>query len=73
MLTQQQIEKIKELFIEGKQKKDIAKEIGCSLPTVTKYTKELDIKEDIIGKKFGQLTVLKRAPKDPTLKSRSLR
>lgn len=73
MLTQEQIEKIKELFAEGKQKKDIAKEIGCSLPTVTKYTGELTIKEDIIGKKFGRLTVLKRAEKDPSLKSRCIR
>ena len=73
MLTQEQINKIKDLFLEGKLKKDIAKEIGCSLPTVTKYTKELEVKESLIGKKFGRLTVLKIAPKDPELKSRCIR
>ena len=73
MLTQEEIKKIRILFLEGKQKKTIASIMKCSEPTVAKYVKDLDKKESLIGKKFGKLTVLDIAPKDPTLASRCIR
>lgn len=74
MLSQEQINTIRKLYLEGKQKNNIAEIVGCSLPTVTKYTKDLTFqKNDIIGKRFGKLTVLELAEKDNTLASRCLR
>ena len=67
MLTQEQIAFIKEQYQNGKLKKDIAAAVGCSLATITKYTKEYSVKTDeMVGKTFGLLTVLQRAPKKET-------
>lgn len=74
MLSQEQIDNIRKLYLEGKQKNNIAEIIGCSLPTITKYTKDLTLqKNNIIGKRFGKLVVLNLEEKDNTLASRCLR
>jgi hypothetical protein len=56
-------------------KTDISKKIPCSIPTVTKYTeKTINAKtNEMIGNKFGQLTVLSLAPKNDKIVSRCLR
>ena len=75
MLSQEKIDLIHKLYSSGMSKTDISKLIPCSIPTVTKYT-EKTIKsktDEMIGKKFGKLTVLSLAPKDKTLKNRCLR
>ena len=67
MLTQEQITFIKELYQNGKLKKDIAVIVGCSLATVTKYTKSETVETDaMVGRTFGLLTVMSRAPKRET-------
>lgn len=74
MLSKLQQEEIKRLYENGNKKKDIAAQVGCSLATVTKYTKDLVVtKDEMTGQIFGQLKVLERAQKDPDLKSRCLR
>lgn len=74
MLDMTSINKIQELYKQGTLKKDIAKIMNCSLTTVGKYTRNLQVEKDsMVGQKFGFLKVVSRAKKDPTLKSRSLR
>lgn len=75
MLSQEKIDLIQQLYKSGMTKTEISKKIPCSVPTVTKYTeKTINSKtSEMIGKKFGKLTVLSLVPKDETLKSRCLR
>ena len=75
MLSQKKINLIQQLYKSGMTKTEISKKIPCSIPTVTKYTeKTINSKTDeMIGKKFGKLTVLSLISKDETLKSRCLR
>lgn len=73
MITQEKIETIQRLFLGGLSKTKIAKEVGVSLPTVTKYTKDLPSPDSMIGGKYGKLLVLSRAEKDPALASRCIR
>ena len=64
MLTQEQIQTIQELYRNGNMKKDIAEQVGCSLTTVGKYTKNVVVEsDDMVGKIFGRLEVIRRAPK----------
>ena len=64
MLTQEQIQTIQMLYRNGNMKKDIAEQIGCSLATVGKYTKNIAVEsDDMVGKVFGRLEVIRRAPK----------
>ena len=72
MLSQDKIYKIKELHKLGLTNKKIAEEVGCCASTVKKYINN-EIKDKMIGKKFGKLTVLEKAPKNPNLKSRCIR
>lgn len=75
MLSQEKIDLIRKLYASGVSKTDISKQIPCSIPTVTKYT-EKTIKsktDEMIGQKFGRLTVISLAPKNENLKSRCLR
>ena len=74
MLNTEDINQIQELYQQGTLKKDIAKIVNCSLTTVSKYTKDLQVITDsMVGEKFGSLTVISRAKKNPALKSRCLR
>lgn len=74
MLTNEKITQIQELYNKGMMKKDIAKELNISLPTISKYTKNIKVEYDnMVGKQFGELTVIKRADKNPSLKSRCIR
>lgn len=73
MLKQEQIELIKTLYKQGLSKTEIARRVGCTYPTVSTYTKGIEQKDSMIGKKFNSLTVLEVAPKDPKLASRCLR
>ena len=75
MLSQEKIDLIRKLYASGMSKTDISKQIPCSIPTVTKYTeKTIKSKNDeMIGQKFGRLTVISLAPQNKTLKSRCLR
>ena len=64
MLTQEQIQTIQELYRNGNMKKSIAEQVGCSLTTVGKYTKNIVVEsDDMVGKFFGRLEVIRRAPK----------
>lgn len=75
-MKQSEIDKILELYKMGVPKTKIAKELNCSTPTVLKYIRqtELPLKIDpMIGKSFGLLTVLERAPKRDDLSSRCIR
>ena len=64
MLAEDQKNKIKELYRHGMLKKNIAKEINCSLGSVSKYTKGIEVLyDDMVGQVFGKLTVIQRAPK----------
>lgn len=75
MLSQEKIDLIKQLYDSGMSKTDISKKIPCSLSTVTKYA-EKTVKSrvnEMIGRKFGKLTVLSEAPKDNNMANRSLR
>ena len=64
MLSQQDIQQIQELYKSGLLKKDIAQKIGCSLTTVGKYTQGISVeKDEMVGRVFGRLTVIRRAPK----------
>ena len=64
MLTQEQIQTIQNLYRNGTMKKDIAEQVGCSLTTVGKYTKNLVVElDEMVGKTFGRLEVIRRAPK----------
>ncbi len=42
-LTQQQIESIPELYINGMSIKKIAKELNCTHPTILKYLKKAEV------------------------------
>lgn len=71
MLSKDKINKIKELSQLSYTQQEIANIVGCSIPSVKKYSNEkLD---PMIGQKFGRLLVLEQAEKDPTLKSRCIR
>lgn len=74
-MEQEKIDKIIELYKLGVPKTKIAKQMNCSTPTVLKYIRQVDvIQEDpMIGKTFGLLTVLERAPKREDLISRCIR
>ena len=64
MLTQEQIQTIRDLYRNGSIKKDIAEQVGCSLTTVGKYTKGIEVEsDDMVGRVFGRLKVIRRAPK----------
>lgn len=75
MLSQEKIDLIRQLYDLGMSKKEISQKTSCSVPTITKYTqKTTKAKTDqMIGQKFGQLTVLSLAPKDNNLSNRCLR
>lgn len=75
MLSQEKIDLIRQLYKTGMSKKEISEKIPCSVPTVTKYTeKTINSKANqMIGQKFGQLTVLSLAPKNDNIVSRCLR
>lgn len=75
MLSQEKINLIRQLYDSGMSKTDISKKIPCSIPTVTKYTEKTTKSKtnEMIGRKFGKLTVLSLAPKDNSIVSRCLR
>lgn len=74
MLTQDIINKIQTLYAGGLSKTAIAKEVNVSATTVTKYTKNIKIiADEMVGKTFGSLTVVKRLEKNPSLASRCIR
>lgn len=74
-MEQEKINKMIELYKLGVPKTKIAKQLNCSTPTVLKYIRQMDItREDpMIGKTFGLLTVLEKAPKREDLVSRCTR
>ena len=75
MLSQEKIDLIRKLYLEGKTKTEITKITGSGNTTIKKYVKDIDEerKNEMIGKTFGQLTVLSIAPKRKDLASRCLR
>lgn len=75
MLSQEKIDLIRKLYLEGKTKTEITKITGSSNATIKKYVQDIDEKRknEMIGQKFGQLTVLSLAPKRKELASRCLR
>ena len=71
MLSEEKINKIKELSQLSYTQKEIAKIVDCSIPTVKKYSEQkIDY---MIGKTFGRLKVIERAERDVTLKNRCIR
>lgn len=74
MLTQETIKKIQALYTNGLSKSAIAKQLNISATTVTKYTKNIKVVADeMVGKTFGSLLVVKRLEKNPDLASRCIR
>lgn len=75
MLSQEKINLIRKLYLEGKTKTEIIKITGSSNATIKKYVQDIDKerKDEMIGQTFGQLTVLSLAPKRKDLASRCLR
>lgn len=75
MLSQEKIDLIRKLYLEGKTKTEITKITGSGNSTINKYIKDIDksLKDDMVGKKFGRLTVLSIAPKRKDLASRCIR
>ena len=74
MLSQDTISNIQKLYENGQSKTAISKQLNISVTTVSKYTKGLTVvSDDMIGKKFGSLTVIKKLPKNPQIVSRCLR
>lgn len=75
MLSQEKIDLIRALYLEGKTKTEITKITGSGNTTIKKYVKDIDEarKNEMIGKKFGKLTVLSIAPKREDLASRCIR
>ena len=75
MLSQEKIDLIRKLYLEGKTKTEITKITGSGNTTIKKYVQDIDEerKNKIIGQTFGQLTVLSLAPKREELASRCLR
>lgn len=72
MLSTEKIDLIQKLFSEGKNRTEISKIVGVSVPTVSKYVGSKQM-EEMVGKTFGQLTVLSRAKKREDLVSRCVR
>lgn len=75
MLSQEKIDLIRKLYLEGKTKTEITQITGSGNTTIKKYVKDIDEerKNKMIGQTFGQLTVLSFAPKREELASRCLR
>lgn len=73
MLSEKEINKIKELHNLGVTNKSIAEQIGCSAATVKKYIGKQDTVSSMINERFGSLTVIERAPKRTDLVSRCIR
>lgn len=75
MLSQEKIDLIRKLYLEGKTKTEITKITGSGNTTIKKYVQDIDEerKNEMIGQTFGQLTVLSLAPKRKDLANRCLR
>lgn len=74
MLSQEIINNIQDLYANGLSKTAIAKQLNISTTTVGKYTKGISIvKDKMIGKSFGSLTVIERLEKNPNLANRCIR
>lgn len=74
MLAQETIKKIQTLYANGFSKSAIARQLNISATTVTKYTKNIKVVADeMVGKTFGSLLVVKRLEKNPNLASRCIR
>lgn len=75
MLSQEKINLIHQLYSEGKSKTEIVKITGCAASTIKKYVQDIDNNkvDDMIGKTFGKLIVLSRAPKDNNAANRCIR
>ena len=74
MLAQETIEKIQTLYANGLSKSAIARQLNISATTITKYTKNIKVVADeMVGKTFGSLLVVKRLEKNPDLASRCIR
>ena len=74
MISQEKILQIQEMYINGFNKTQIAKQLDVSAATVRKYADGLSQeKDEMIGKTFGSLTVVKKLPKNPELVSRCVR
>ena len=71
-MTKEQIDEIIRLYQQGVPKTKIAKQIGCCTNTVLKYIRNSNVEkvDDMLGKKFGKLTVIKLAEKNPNLTNR---
>lgn len=74
-MTQQQVDKILELYNLGVPKTKIAKELNCSTPTVLRYIRQTNTVniDPMIGRTYGYLTVQDRAEKRQDLVSRCRR
>lgn len=72
MLSQEKIKLIRQLYSQGKTKKEIIQITGCASSTIKKYTEDIKI-DQMLGKTFGKLTVLSLAPKDPNAANRCSR
>lgn len=74
-MEQEKINKIIELYKLGAPKTKIAKQIGCSTPTVLRYVRQTNTtsQDSMIGQTFGLLTVLEKAQKREELASRCIR
>ena len=74
MLNQETINNIQMLYAGGLSKTAIAKQLNVSTTTVGKYTKDTKVvKDEMVGKTFGSLTVIQRLEKNPNLASRCIR
>lgn len=74
MISQEKILQIQKMYINGFNKTQIAKQLDVSAATVRKYAEGLSQeKDEMIGKTFGSLTVIKKVPKNPELASRCVR
>lgn len=74
MLNQETINNIQTLYAGGLSKTAIAKQLNVSTTTVGKYTKDIKVvKDEMVDKTFGSLTVIQRLEKNPNLASRCIR
>lgn len=75
MLSQEKIDLIRKLYLEGKTKTEITKITGSGNSTIKKYVKDIDEerKNSMIGQRFGRLVVVSIAPKRKDLVSRCIR
>lgn len=75
MLSQEKINLIRQLYSEGKNKTEIVKITGCGASTIKKYVEDIDNNkiDPMIGKIYGKLNVLSKAPKDPNAANRCTR